>query len=213
MSLNLKLFTYQEGVPNKKRLAPFLDWSGSLSRAQKNHRINPKFRSGGILGNLYFDPDKNLYQEMIRRLQLLIQNKISLIWRKMLLFPDAWGRTLFLFRTRLHAWPLNFPGIPKIKMPTSKSPWGPEEIKALKLLAKYTIAMFSFPIIAYFFVKQHICEELAGYEDGTMPAVVCAVAVVNVIIASYIWTAIQEEREEGRRREMDGKNDWNFGYF
>ena len=53
-------------------------------RSSKNLRINPKFQSGGILGNLYIDPDKNyamkLYQEMIRRLQPL--REISLIRRK-----------------------------------------------------------------------------------------------------------------------------------
>ena len=42
-------------------------------RSSKNLWIHPKVRSGGILGNFVH---VKLYQEMIRRLQLLIQNEI-----------------------------------------------------------------------------------------------------------------------------------------
>ena len=66
-------------------------------RSSKNLRINLKFWSWGILGNLYFDPDKNYakksYQEMIRGLQLLIRMEISLIRKKNIGLPDDWGRT------------------------------------------------------------------------------------------------------------------------
>ena len=66
-------------------------------RSSKNLRIHPKNRSGGTLGNSYFDPDKTyaktLYQEMIRRLQLLIGREISLIRRINVSLPDNWGRT------------------------------------------------------------------------------------------------------------------------
>ena len=52
-------------------------------RSSKNLRINPKFRSGGILEKFVFRSGQNyakkLYQEMIQRLQLLIRNEISLI--------------------------------------------------------------------------------------------------------------------------------------
>ena len=85
-------------------------------------------------------------------------------------------------------------------MAPSGSGWGPGEIAALKTLFKFTMAMFSLPIVAYFFVKQHIFEEIAGYEDGTMPAVVAAIAVVNIIIGLYIWTAIKEEQAEARAK-------------
>ena len=62
-------------------------------RSSKNLRINPKFRSGGILGKFVFRSGQKLYQEMVRRLQLLIRNKNNGL-------PDDWGRTFHQFCIR-----------------------------------------------------------------------------------------------------------------
>ena len=61
-------------------------------RSSKNLRIHPKLQSGGILGNFVFRSGKNYgkksYQEIIRSLQLVIRNELSLIRRKYVGLPD-----------------------------------------------------------------------------------------------------------------------------
>ena len=57
---------------------------------KKNLRIHPKLRSTGILGNFVFQSGQKVWQEiiskMIRSLQLVTRNEISLIQRKMSVF-------------------------------------------------------------------------------------------------------------------------------
>jgi len=87
----------------------------------------------------------------------------------------------------------------------------PPQPRVLVKFFLYSAAMFTLPFIA-FFVTKHYCEQeydLKPPKSYIYPTI-SAVAVVQIIIFSYIYEAIKEDSESKKNIK---KTDWNVKLY
>lgn len=56
----------------------------------------------------------------------------------------------------------------------------------------YSMLMIVLPIGGFFLSKGYIFENIFGYSDGSIGAVIVAVILVHVVIAAYVYAAWNE---------------------
>lgn len=71
-----------------------------------------------------------------------------------------------------------------------------EQPRVFVKLFLHSLAMFTLPFLAYFFAKRVVIEDYdMTNEQGYIYGAIAAVIMVNVIIGSYVYQAVVEDKK------------------
>ncbi|KAK4288487.1 hypothetical protein Pmani_038483 [Petrolisthes manimaculis] len=80
---------------------------------------------------------------------------------------------------------------------------GPTEGSLILAVLPYVIMIILLPIGSFFFTKSYVFEDILNYGDTTanVYAAICAVVVLHVLLAMFIYKAFKESPVRGLKQD------------
>eukprot|EP01137_Pigoraptor_chileana_P016732 Opistho-2@73768 len=72
-------------------------------------------------------------------------------------------------------------------------------------MIQFTIAMFLVPLGSYFGARDLLFEGFLGYDNGSVPASIVAVVMVQVVLGVCVWIAYSEGDESSAAPSDDSR--------